>query len=615
MTDFQYALARESSPVKKYANLAVGEAGLLALFRYELVSLSAPVPGAVGYLLRSKLYARILRGSGRGVVLGRNISIRHPGRVTLGDGVMIDDSCSLDAKGDSEKGITLGDGVVVARNTSISCKGGYIEIGENSNISGNCMLISESSLVVGKNVLVAGMSYLIAGGNHGTERTDIPIIRQEVVQHGGIRIEDNVWIGASVVVLDGVTIGHDSIIGAGAVGDERHSTVFGGSRCACASSEIEAVKMRKVNVVHICDKFGVRGSTTHGVSKFFANIFPYFDYNTYNVKLYGVKSSDAASRSLEATGISMGYMGHDRLSPTLLQSFLSVIRREQADILHLHGWISANFGRVAGRIAHVPTVMHEHGVDPHFPVAQRIADRIISPFTHTAVAVSQSVRDFLVEKRSVSAGKIHVVYLGVPLADYKPAEAHEVSAVRKELCIPTDMRVVGTIGRLDEQKGITYFLKAAAELATKLPDVHFLVVGDGPKRGELEREAQSLGIAERITFTGHRDDIPAVQATLDVQAFPSLWEGTPITIYEAMAVGKTVVSTTVDGLGEVLADGESALLVPPANPGALARGLHTVLSNSTLAERLAQGAKAQSRKFDISITARNLESIYEEIRG
>ncbi|MHB0913137.1 MAG: acyltransferase [Armatimonadota bacterium] len=214
MTDFQSKLA-SGSPIGKYLELAVGRQGLRALLDYEAACLISSLPGAAGYFLRGKLFPKLLASAGGGMVIGRSVCLRHPGKIRIGSGAMIDDNCSLDAKmGD---GIVLGDNVVIARNTSLSCKGGSIEIGDNSNISGNCMLISESRLSIGKNVLVAGMTYMVAGGNHGTERTDVPIIRQPVFQRGGITIEDNCWLGANVTVLDGVTIGRDSVIGAGAV--------------------------------------------------------------------------------------------------------------------------------------------------------------------------------------------------------------------------------------------------------------------------------------------------------------------------------------------------------------------------------------------------------------
>ena len=218
-TDLQERLGSAGeSALGKYVNLAVGQGGLLSLLRYELACwILSPMPGALGYLLRGKVYPRLLRSSGGGLVFGRNVCLRHPGRIRLGSGVIVDDNCVLDAKGESDEGIVIGDGAVLGRNTILSCKGGGIEIGENTNISANCMLLSESRLSIGRNVLIAGMTYIVAGGNHGIERTDIPIIRQPSVSKGGVRIEDNCWLGANVTVLDGVTVGRDSVVGAGAV--------------------------------------------------------------------------------------------------------------------------------------------------------------------------------------------------------------------------------------------------------------------------------------------------------------------------------------------------------------------------------------------------------------
>jgi glycosyltransferase involved in cell wall biosynthesis len=371
--------------------------------------------------------------------------------------------------------------------------------------------------------------------------------------------------------------------------------------------------MSKIKVVHICDKFGVRGSTTHGVSRFFAYLMPRHDHERFDVSLIALKHPDTSTRALEAEGIAMQYMGKDRLSASILGGFIDLIRRERPHVLHLHGWIAANFGRLAGWMTGVPTIMHEHGVDPRFPLPQRMADRVLSPVTHTAVAVSKSVREFLIRNRSVSPDKIRLIYLGVPLERFSEPPSEVVARTRQELGIPADSFVVGTVGRVDVQKGMTYFVKAAARVLRSVPNVRFLVVGDGPKREELEREAEALGVAARMSFLGHRGDVPVVQSLMDVQVFPSLWEGTPLTIFEAMAMGRAIVSTGVDGLGEVLTDEESALLVDPADPDQLADGMLRLLQDGELAHRLRSGAKLQSAKFDIGQTGRHLESLYEEL--
>lgn len=206
------------SPMQKYMALTVGPGSIWRLLRYEvLTGLLGASPGAVGLLLRQKLYPRMLGRMGRGGVIGKNVTIRHPHRIHLGDRVIIDDGCVLDAKGEHDAGIVIGDDTILGRNTILSCKGGAIHLGRAVNISVNCTLISETMLTVGDKALVAGHGYFIAGGNHGFGRTDIPVCDQAYLQKGGVHIEKHCWIGAAATVLDGVSIGRDAIVAAGAV--------------------------------------------------------------------------------------------------------------------------------------------------------------------------------------------------------------------------------------------------------------------------------------------------------------------------------------------------------------------------------------------------------------
>ncbi len=200
----------------KYCSLVVGKNGLGPLIKYELVQmLSTAVPGAFGLLLRSKLYKSLLGSCGRNVNFGMNVILRHPHKIHIGDNVNIDDNCLIDAKGTENTGISIGSGSFIGRNTILSCKNGDIEIGENANIGFNCEIFSASKVTLGKNNLFAAYCYLI-GGEHTYDRTDVSVLEQERISRG-ITIEDNVWLGASVKVNDGVTIGRDSIIGTSAV--------------------------------------------------------------------------------------------------------------------------------------------------------------------------------------------------------------------------------------------------------------------------------------------------------------------------------------------------------------------------------------------------------------
>ena len=204
------------SAAGKYRDLVIGRPGLWNLILYELVMLTSSwVPGALGLVLRSKLYPLVLGSVGRKVVFGVNVTLRHPHKIAIGDNVVIDDLCCLDAKGTDNKGIALGSGVFIGRNTILSCKNGDIIIDDNANIGFNCEIFAASRVRVGKSVLMAAYTYLV-GGDHLYDRVDIPVLEQGRTARG-IEVGDHVWLGAHVVVTDGSTIGRDAIVGAGAV--------------------------------------------------------------------------------------------------------------------------------------------------------------------------------------------------------------------------------------------------------------------------------------------------------------------------------------------------------------------------------------------------------------
>ena len=203
------------SRFERYCDLVIGRRGWWAFLQYELILLCTALPGAVGLLLRSKLYPVLLGQTGRNVVFGSNVVLRHPHKIRIGDNVIVDDGCCLDAKGTDHQGITIGSGVFIGRNTILSCKNGDIVVEEGANIGFNCEIFSASRVRVGRKVLIAAYSYLV-GGDHMHDRVDVPVIDQGRTA-AGIDVDDNAWIGAHVVVADGARIGRDAVIGAGAV--------------------------------------------------------------------------------------------------------------------------------------------------------------------------------------------------------------------------------------------------------------------------------------------------------------------------------------------------------------------------------------------------------------
>jgi acetyltransferase-like isoleucine patch superfamily enzyme len=204
------------SRAQRYMDLVVGERGWGALLRYELVMLlCAWVPGALGLLLRAKLYPLLLGACGHNVSFGANVTLRHPRKIRIEDDVAVDDGCVLDAKGTANQGIRLGRRVFLGRNTILACKDGDITLEDGVNVSYNCAVFSASSVRIGAQTLLAAYCYVVGGG-HDFDRLDRPVVEQGRPSKG-IEIGRGGWLGAGAVILDGVTVGDDAVVGAHAV--------------------------------------------------------------------------------------------------------------------------------------------------------------------------------------------------------------------------------------------------------------------------------------------------------------------------------------------------------------------------------------------------------------
>jgi acetyltransferase-like isoleucine patch superfamily enzyme len=207
--------ARQSAR-EKYAALVVGRPGWGALIQHEVIMLLAQaVPGALGLALRKTLYPLLLGASGRNVIFGQNVVLRHPYKIRIGDNVVVDDNCLLDAKGESNQGISIGSGVFIGRNTILSCKNGNISIADGANIGFNCEVFSASDVTIGRDTLLAAYCYVI-GGDHDFSDPSRSILEQSR-RSAGIHVGAGAWLGAGAKLLDGVTVGDRAIVGAAAV--------------------------------------------------------------------------------------------------------------------------------------------------------------------------------------------------------------------------------------------------------------------------------------------------------------------------------------------------------------------------------------------------------------
>lgn len=289
------------------------------------------------------------------------------------------------------------------------------------------------------------------------------------------------------------------------------------------------------------------------------------------------------------------------------------LRATGVEVFHAHagiGW-EGHPGIHAARAAGVPTVVRtEHLPDLITdPVQRRDYDRMHRRVDRI-VCVSETARDSFV-RAGVPAHKLLVIRNGIAFRSAAPDPAE----VRARLGLPFDATLVLTVARLTEQKGHRHLLEAAPAVRERVPGAHFVWVGEGPLGDELRKRTRELGIEGNVHLTGRRTDVPDLLAAAELFVLPSLFEGLPLVVLEAMAAGVPVVGTRVCGTREAVEDGVCGRLVPARDPAALAAAILEVLERPDLGARWgAAGRRRARREFSAARMARETAALYQETR-
>ncbi len=303
-----------------------------------------------------------------------------------------------------------------------------------------------------------------------------------------------------------------------------------------------------------------------------------------------------------------------------LGRMVSLLRDNRVEILHTHGGVAGFYGRRAARKAKTPVVIHTlHGIhylhyrNPFLVRAYTILERRFSSFTDAVIVVSEADRRVALEKRIAPAAKIVLIKNGIDFSKFVPARDQEQK--KRDLGFEGSQPLIGTIARLHRQKGLEFFLRAVTLVRDRFPEVRAIVAGGGELRERLEKMSGRLGLEENVVFLGERSDIPDLLSILEVFVLPSLWEGLPYALVEAAAMAKPIVATDINGVREVIRDGETGLLVPPGDPAALAGAISGLLLDKGRAGRL--GVEARERipaQFEISRMISEIQSLYLRIK-
>jgi len=297
-----------------------------------------------------------------------------------------------------------------------------------------------------------------------------------------------------------------------------------------------------------------------------------------------------------------------RLSPTYAWRLRRLLREERFDLVHAHIYASVVAAAIATRGTGVPLVITEHTEASWQTWRARWVSRWVYGRVERIIAVSTPIRRRLIERDGVHPDHIAIVPNAVasapePLPDSLPAELRE-------------RPLVGVIARLQPEKGVANFLRAAARVAPLLPHAHFVIAGDGPLRQELVALAEDLLPSDRVHFLGFRSDASALMKSLDVLVVPSLTEGSPLVTLEAMAAGTPVVASAVGGIPDQVRHDKEGLLVPPGDTGAMGEAILDLLRDPDRARRLGEaGRRRATSEFGHAAMMRRIVDVYLEVLG
>lgn len=362
----------------------------------------------------------------------------------------------------------------------------------------------------------------------------------------------------------------------------------------------------------------ITDTETGGAEKVLLETIRHLDHSRFYPELLTLKSFGTMAvqfRNIPTLPLSSLEMGNYP-NPMTFWRLVRHLRRGRYSILHTFLYQADILGRLAGRLAGVPIIVSSlrcsyRWLKPwHFLVdrwTSRLADHITS--------VSEATRAFAIQEEGIAADRIATLRNGIDLTRFQQLDRFAArQQVRTEFQLTDQTVVLSTVGRLHPQKGHDC-LFTALEGLTDLPiPWHLLVVGDGPLRGELQQRVASGSLAGRVTFTGTRQDIPQLLAASDLFAFPSLYEGLPNAVIEAMASSLPVVAAAADGTPEVVVDGVTGRLVPPADAKALRAGLAELIASPTLRDAWGEtGRRRAETDFSLARMMGELHTMYDSL--
>ena len=345
---------------------------------------------------------------------------------------------------------------------------------------------------------------------------------------------------------------------------------------------------------------------TGGAQESYTGLLLRLDRSRYEVRALSLSAGSAVQR-LRALGMAVEVLD-DTDDAAAVRDLAAWLRREEIDLVHAHMYRAELIGNRAAVAAGVPVIMatvHSSRVRPPEDVSALAA---ITPSMDRLIVPSEAIRDKVI--REGRSARFTIVPNGVDLSRFATSTR---CSFRREFGVPRGAPLVGVVARLEPEKGHRHLVEAWRTVRAQAPDARLAIIGEGSQAGKLRALAHELRLDGSVIFTGRRDDISALTADLTISILPSLREAQGITILEAMARRVPVVATAVGGIPEVITDGIDGLLVPPADPPALAGAIVRLLGDPSLRERIGEaGYRTVAARYSIDAQVRRIETIYDE---
>lgn len=358
----------------------------------------------------------------------------------------------------------------------------------------------------------------------------------------------------------------------------------------------------------------IKGLGRGGAEQLLVNAAPYLDRSRFQYEVaYLLPWKDALAGELRAHGLEVSCLGGGP-GPRWITRLHTLVREHEIDLVHSHSPLAAVAVRLLLPGHSVRRVYTEHNLWERFHPATYWLNLLTFHRGNHVFAVSDNVLASIrypKPLRFLPTPPLETLYHGPD-----PASVHGWSnhnGIREQLRIPADAPIVGTVANFKTHKGYRYLVEAAALVKEVVPDVRFVMVGQGPLEDEIRRRARTKGLDGTMMFVGYREDAPQVAGTFDLFALASLQEGLSIALIEAMAQGKPAVVTNVGGLPEVVEHEKQGLVVPPRDPKALARGIVRLLENDELRQKYGEAARSRAVQFDIRGAVKRMEEVYGEL--